>query len=114
MQALLRTQGNILMLEALPEMTPTPAASGATPPGESRLDRFIREQLARGATNLYETAHQEFDRELLTLVLHATGGNQFQAAKVLGIARQTLRTRLRKLGMHVGKSVEGDSNPPLN
>ena len=38
---------------------------------------------------------------LLTRVLEDTGGNQHQAARLLGIARETLRRKLRELGLHV-------------
>jgi two-component system nitrogen regulation response regulator GlnG len=37
-----------------------------------------------------------------------THGNQNQAARLLGIARQTLRQKLRDLGLHVTHSVEAD------
>ena len=40
------------------------------------------------------------------LVLGFTGGNQHQAARLLGIARQTLRVKLRDLGLQVTHSVE--------
>ena len=46
---------------------------------------------------MHEEAHRELDRLLLPLVMEHTRGNQFQAAKVLGVARQTLRRRLREL-----------------
>jgi len=36
---------------------------------------------------------------LLGAVLEYTGGSQHQAARLLGIARQTLRLKLRDLGM---------------
>jgi DNA-binding protein Fis len=39
-------------------------------------------------------------------VLEHTAGSQQQAARLLGIARRTLRTRLRDLGLHVAHSVE--------
>ena len=34
---------------------------------------------------------------LLPVVMEHTRGNQFQAARILGLARQTLRRRLRDL-----------------
>jgi two-component system nitrogen regulation response regulator GlnG len=49
---------------------------------------------------------------LLPRVLEYTGGNQHQAARLLGIARQTLRQKLRDLGLHVAHSVEADENDP--
>ena len=58
----------------------------------------------------YEEAHREVDRFLLPLVLRSTGGNQVQAARILGITRRTLRLKLRELGLSVTKSVEGDED----
>ena len=55
----------------------------------------------------------ELDRFILPLVLRSTGGGQLQAARVLGIARRTLRLRLRELGLSVTKSVEGDEDDAL-
>jgi DNA-binding protein Fis len=43
---------------------------------------------------------------LLPLVLEYTRGSQHQAARLLGIARQTLRQKLQALGLHVTRSVE--------
>jgi transcriptional regulator with GAF, ATPase, and Fis domain len=51
-------------------------------------------------------AHRQIDRVLLSQVLEETGGNQHQAARRLGIARETLRRRLRELGLHVNRWLE--------
>ena len=51
------------------------------------------------------------DRILLPMVLEHTHGNQRQAAQILGIARKTLRDKLRELGITVQRSLdlgEGD------
>jgi DNA-binding protein Fis len=40
-------------------------------------------------------------------VLRHTSGRQLQAAKILGITRGSLRTKLRALGITIGRSVEG-------
>jgi DNA-binding NtrC family response regulator len=37
----------------------------------------------------------------------------FEAARMLGIARQTLRLKLRDLGMHATHSVEADNEEQL-
>ena len=39
------------------------------------------------------------DRERVVLALARTNGNQKEAAKLLGVSRQTLATRLRKYGI---------------
>jgi two-component system nitrogen regulation response regulator GlnG len=61
-------------------------------------------------TDLYAETHRQLDRLLLPRVLAYTGGNQYQAARMLGIARQTLRLKLRDLGLHVTHSVESEED----
>jgi transcriptional regulator of acetoin/glycerol metabolism len=36
----------------------------------------------------------------------STGGNQSEAAQIMGISRQTMHTRLRTVGITVSRSVE--------
>jgi two-component system, NtrC family, response regulator AtoC len=97
-QALLRASGPVLLPAMLPELTTTPATSAAAEPASgSDLEGFIRQRLAEGSEALNEETHRELDRVLLPLVMEHTRGNQFQAAKILGVARQTLRRRLREL-----------------
>jgi two-component system nitrogen regulation response regulator GlnG len=57
---------------------------------------------------VYDEVHREVDRVLLTLALAHAQGSQRQASRVLGIARQTLRIKLRELGLHVTRSVEAE------
>jgi two-component system nitrogen regulation response regulator GlnG len=54
-------------------------------------------------------AQLEVDRVLLTAVLEFTDGNQFHAARILGLSRQTLRQRLRNIGRSIVKSFDGHS-----
>jgi two-component system nitrogen regulation response regulator GlnG len=49
---------------------------------------------------------------MLPRVLEYTGGSQHQAARLLGIARQTLRQKLRDLGLHVTHSVQANEDDP--
>ena len=53
------------------------------------------------------------DRLLLPRVLEYARGNLQQASHILGIARQTLRLKLRDLGLSVRRSaeVEEDDQP---
>ncbi len=44
----------------------------------------------------------------MTKVLQHTGGNQLQAAKMLGITRGSLRNKLRELGITINRTVEDD------
>jgi Fis family transcriptional regulator len=42
-------------------------------------------------TNLYDLVKSEVERPLIEIVLEHTKGNQSQAAKLLGVSRNTLR-----------------------
>ena len=77
------------------------------------MEALIEQRLRDGSQDLDEEARRELDRLLLPLVLRSTGGNQFQAARILGIARRTLRLRLRELDLSVTKSVEGDEDEAI-
>ena len=48
----------------------------------------------------YRQVHADVDRMLLPEVLQVNAGNLSQAAKSLGISRDTLRSRLRELGLY--------------
>jgi len=74
-------------------------------------DTFTQQRLLAGSMDLYAEAHLEFDRVLLRAVLTFTQGNQQQAARVLGVARQTLRNRLRELSLSITRSVEAEQEP---
>ncbi|HWE36474.1 MAG TPA: sigma-54 dependent transcriptional regulator [Isosphaeraceae bacterium] len=110
-QALLRATGPVLVPAFLPERAGRPTSESAAAAGVgSRLEALIEQRLRDGGKDLYEEARRELDRFLLPRVLRATGGKQLQAAGILGIARRTLRLRLRELGLSVTKSVEGDED----
>jgi two-component system nitrogen regulation response regulator GlnG len=111
-QALLQASGSVLLPAFLPDLSGSPPSAGErTAPGtEVGLEAFIRQRLGPNAKDLYAETHREVDRLLLPAVLKYTGGNQHQAARLLGIARQTLRQKLRDLGLHVTHSVEADED----
>jgi two-component system nitrogen regulation response regulator GlnG len=117
-QALLRASGTVLLpgfLPALAEETGDTVtgssferAAESPPEKDLDLEGFIRGRLGPDASDLYSEVHRQVDRILLPQVLEYTRGNQHQAARLLGIARQTLRLKLRDLGLHVTHSVDTD------
>ena len=111
-QALLQASGTVLLPAFLPDLSGSAGESAtATPAGaDLDLEAFIRQRLGPEAQDLYAETHRQVDRVLLPVVLEHTGGNQHQAARLLGIARQTLRQKLRDLGLHVTHSVEADDD----
>jgi two-component system nitrogen regulation response regulator GlnG len=107
-QALLQASGTVLLPAFLPPLPGSPREAGTPAPDDLGLEAFIRERLGPDAQDLYAQTHRQVDRVLLPRVLEHTGGNQNQAARLLGIARQTLRQKLRDLGLHVTHAVEAD------
>ncbi len=108
-QALLRASGTVLLPAFLPETLGEPGEqnqSSSAPGDDSGLMALIRSRLGPDACDLYAETHRQADRLLLTHVLEYADGNQHRAARLLGIARQTLRLRLRELGLHVARFVE--------
>lgn len=63
---------------------------------EQSVRRFLHDMGGHQAENLMELVLEEVERPLLREVLQWTGGNQSQAANVLGISRGTLRRKLAK------------------
>ncbi len=108
-QALLQASGTVLLATFLPELTSE--APPSAPAAAVGLEAFIRKRLGPDASDLYAETHGQVDRLLLPLVLEYTQGSQHQAARLLGIARQTLRQKLQALGLHITRSVEaGDDD----
>jgi DNA-binding NtrC family response regulator len=122
-QALLAASGTMLLPGFLPELAGGPAVpdgvrdgrdvAGREPaPAGLDLETFIRQRLAPDTDDLYGETHRQVDRLLLTLALEHTDGNHRDAARLLGISRQTMRVKLRALGLHVTHSVESDADDP--
>jgi two-component system nitrogen regulation response regulator GlnG len=109
-QALLQAHGSVLLSSFLPEFSANAAESAPPSSVNFELETFIRQQLQPDSRDLYAEAHGQLDRFLLARVLEYTGGSQHRAARLLGIARQTLRLKLRDLGLRVTQSVETDDD----
>ena len=52
---------------------------------------------------LYHSLIENTEKPLIEKVLEETSGNQLKAARVLGINRNTLRSKIRKLGIEITK-----------
>ncbi len=103
-QALLQATGSMLIPAFLPESLRAPPELPAgketdVAQKDFSFEAFILRRLKEGTTALSTEAHQQLDRMLLRLVLQHTGGNQVQAARILGISRQTLRAKAREFGL---------------
>jgi two-component system nitrogen regulation response regulator GlnG len=57
---------------------------------------------------LYDRVLQEIERPLLSICLAATRGNQIRAAHLLGLNRNTLRKKIRDLGLEVIRGLKAE------
>jgi two-component system nitrogen regulation response regulator GlnG len=87
---------------------PRPVTSSPSTAGDPGLEAFIGRCLASIESDLYAEAHRQVDRILLARTLEEMDGNQLQAARRLGIGRETLRRRLREVGIHLNRRVEAE------
>lgn len=85
----------------------TPHETASSPTGQAQppclntfVGRVVRQYLEdMGSTppdNLFQVILSEVERPMIQAVLEHTGGNQSQAAELLGITRATLRNRIRR------------------
>jgi len=109
-QAILQTQGPVLLPENIPgSVTQVPVKQHretAAPTVVDSLSHFVQERLKAGSTDLFAETVERMERTLLPAVLEHTHGNQSTAAKILGITRGSLRTKLRALGISVSQIVQ--------
>jgi len=68
---------------------------------EYKLEEIIR-HLAQvdGDSNLYHMVMREMEESLIRLVIREAKGNQTRAASILGINRNTLRKKIKELGIN--------------
>jgi two-component system nitrogen regulation response regulator GlnG len=67
---------------------------------------FSAHQDGLPASGLYNRVLREIERPLIELSLAATRGNQIQAAKLLGLNRNTLRKKIRELDIQVIRGLK--------
>jgi two-component system nitrogen regulation response regulator GlnG len=110
-RALLQTTGPVLVADALPEEIRTggrraidlhPAGAGGI------LERIVDERLRAETSDLYAEALGAMEAFVLTRVLRSTGGNQSQAARILGITRGSLRNKIHAHAIHIANVVNVD------
>src|ERR1700679_2838699 len=81
-----------------------PQASGLSATVERHLrDYFAAHEEAPPASGLYDRILHEIERPLLELTLDVCGDNQLRAAELLGLNRNTLRKKIRALGLVSGR-----------
>jgi nitrogen regulation protein NR(I) len=114
--ALVHAMGDVVTPQALPGSVRGQAEGALPDPSQAEdgnladVRSLVRNLLSTGTTRLSETVHAAVDRVLLEQVLASVGGHQARAAEILGLSRNTLRTRLQQLGLTVEKVVQDESD----
>lgn len=98
------------------ELAETASASPSGDQGEPKdlpeiVERYLAEHFAAYGSDLppaglYERIIRQVERPLLTAALAATRGNQIRAAELLGVNRNTLRSRIKLLDIRVFRSPQ--------
>jgi len=70
------------------------------------IDYFNAHNTSLPSPGLYDRVLKEIERPLITLTLNATRGNQIKAAHVLGLNRNTLRKKIKDLGISVVRGIK--------
>ncbi len=97
-----------LVLTSEPVVPPTHSAASLEDAIREKLAAILRTPGAVRDGNLYAEVLEELERPLIQLTLEKTGGNQLQAAAILGINRNTLRKKISALGIEPHRRPHDD------
>jgi nitrogen regulation protein NR(I) len=77
---------------------------------EETMRDWVNEVLGSGSSegHLFDTLMDRFARIIVTEALNITGGNRSHAAKLLGLSRPTLLSKIDKYQIHIKTRVEED------
>ncbi|NVD43832.1 sigma 54-interacting transcriptional regulator [Qipengyuania atrilutea] len=81
-------------------------ASDADNGFDTLIAQWLRDAKPSGG-NIHRDLLREFEKPLIERILVQTEGNQVQAARLLGINRNTLRKKLSELAIDVGRLASG-------
>ena len=85
-----------------PELLNQPQESAPVSNWEQALRQWADQALARGQSNLLDTAVPAFERIMIEIALKHTAGRRRDAALLLGWGRNTLTRKIKELDMNVG------------
>ena len=112
-RAVTLAQGDKIFPDALPPQIFKPG-QGVTISFENFLEEKLADLVDRlgglDHGDIYSMVVQRVEKPLLTLVLRKTEGNQVRAASLLGINRNTLRKKIRELGIKGPFNGEAENN----
>jgi two-component system nitrogen regulation response regulator GlnG len=107
----------------LPQHLPDSIRGGTKEENDADILRRLVERKARalflnaqseGPGEIYHIILSEIERFLLQVILDETDGNQLRTADLLGINRNTLRKKIRTLGIEVRQTPKSDATSPIS
>ena len=93
-----------------PELLTQPQDAAPVTNWEQALRLWADQALARGQSNLLDTAVPAFERIMIETALKHTAGRRRDAALLLGWGRNTLTRKIKELGMKVDGGDDDDSD----
>jgi two-component system nitrogen regulation response regulator GlnG len=102
----------VLIGDLPPELLNLPQDAAPVTNWEQALRQWADQALARGQSNLLDSAVPSFERIMIETALKHTAGRRRDAALLLGWGRNTLTRKIKELGMNVagGDDEEGDEH----
>ncbi|MGG7595504.1 nitrogen regulation protein NR(I) [Pseudomonas sp. WC1] len=102
----------VLVGDLPPELLNLPQDAAPVTNWEQALRQWADQALARGQTNLLDSAVPSFERIMIETALKHTAGRRRDAALLLGWGRNTLTRKIKELGMKVdgGDDDEGEEH----
>lgn len=92
--------GQVIRVEDLPpELRATDRDVVEASGWEKSLKQLVEQRLMRGHGEIYKDINSAFERVLIQAALQHTGGRKQDAAKKLGLGRNTLTRKLKELGI---------------
>lgn len=107
-QAALMTQSSVVdVVHFPPKYKHDHAALNKTHFDDLALEEVVHDKIAHffvrlghyDITGIHKSVLQQVERPLIRLALHQANGNQMKAARILGINRNTLRSKMKTLGL---------------
>jgi Fis family transcriptional regulator len=71
---------------------------------QNTVSRYLQDMGNTTPENLYQMLLAEIEPPLIEEILKSTGGNQSRAASMLGITRNTLRTKMQRYSIQARSS----------
>jgi two-component system nitrogen regulation response regulator GlnG len=93
-----------------PELLSQPQDSAPVSNWEQALRQWADQALARGQSDLLDSAVPAFERIMIETALKHTAGRRRDAALLLGWGRNTLTRKIKELGMKVDSADDDDSD----